>query len=174
MARKPHHITYRSRRGSTLVELCIVMALLAIVSTMIVTFSAIIGKYVKQNQRQYAFIEESSRIKQAMSHWLFALDEAGNIVTVTDQQISLQQTESRVVFDAISRSLFLVHPDGTVKDIGTKTVDGISYSLEQLSATTSILKCIVTGSDARSNMMTQDFLLTLRCGSFAEEGGAYE
>ena len=174
MAKKNTRTIFQNKRGSTLVELCIVMALLAIVSTMIVSFSAIIHRYVKQNQRQYTFIEESAQIKQAMSDWLFALDEAGNIVTVTDQQISLQQTENCAAFDTTTRTLFLVHPNGTIKDLRTKTVDGIYYSLEQLSAKTSILKCIVTGTDARSNMMTQAFLLTLRCGSFAEEGGAYE
>ena len=174
MAKKNTRTIFQNKRGSTLVELCIVMALLAIVSTMIVSFSAIIDRYVKQNQRQYTFIEESAQIRQAMSDWLFSLDEAGNIVTVTDQQISLQQTENRAAFDTTTQTLFWVYPDGTVKTVGTKTVDGISYSLEQLSATTSILKCIMTGTDAHSNMMTQAFLLTLRCGSFAKEGGAYD
>lgn len=159
-------------KGATLVELCIVMALLAIVSTMIVSFSAIVHKYVSSEQNQYAFIEETSRIKQEMQQWLSALDTRGTKILVTEDRIQAENTDATIQFNKTMRVLIFTYEDGSEREITTQTVKDIQFGLHVLHDSSAIAKCTVSGSDEYLEEFSQRFLLALRCASFT--GGANE
>ena len=61
---KKMHSTISDRRGFTLVELCVVLALVAIVTTMIATFSVLINRYSQDNANDYAFYEQCFEYKK--------------------------------------------------------------------------------------------------------------
>ena len=147
------------RRGSTLVELCVVVAVLAIVSVMTVTFSVFTSNYVKKTQHQYSFMEEVATLKDEMTAWIYSVDEAGIKISVNDGRI-LASDGRTVVFDDDVQKVTL---DGA-RGIGTGAVDELKFE----SFGNGLIKCTVRGSRGGSEM-EQVFLLSLRCAEISAE-----
>lgn len=156
----------RKRRGSALAELMVALALLAIVSTMIVSFSAIVNKFVDSEQSQYTFFGETSAVHEKLSTWLSELDEEGTVYTVSADRVEVSNSVASLYFDDFRQSLILTHSDGTLDVLEFATVQNITFSLKQLSAGSAIVKCTVLGSDSFNDQYVQSFIMSLRCGSF--------
>lgn len=157
----------RKNRGSALAELCVAMALLAIVSTMIVSFSAVVNRFVESEQSQYAFLEEATVIRDSLSVWLSETDEAGTVYTVTSGELSVDSIGTSALFDDRTQCLILTDRDGILRRIETQTVDRVLFTIKPLSGENAIVKCTVIGSHELSQLYTQSFILSLRCASFA-------
>jgi len=155
-----------SWRGSTLTEMCIVIALLATVSTMIVSFSALVSASVESQRSQYTFLEEASAVKEQLSGWLAHVDSQETACTVTTDQLSADPTGASVTFNAPSQVLVLTYADGTVNRLDAKAVRQVDFKLSFLSPENAIVKCTVTGAHSQREQQSISFALSLRCGSF--------
>lgn len=155
----------RSIMGMALVELMVSLAMLVIVSIMIVSFSAVAKHHVQQQQSQYAFLEEASEIKSALSDWLSQMDAEGTVCTVTEDDLSVSATGAATFK---RNALMLIHNDGTVTRLETEAVTDVQFAIIPVSGGNAVVKCFVTGGHDRNEPYEQSFLLTLRCGSFAE------
>ena len=153
-----------SRRGSTLVEMCVVIALIGIVSTMIVSFSALVSASVDSQRSRYAFLEEASAVKEQLSGWLDRMDTEGTACTVTSAQLYAAPSGAAATFDERSQTLVLTYADGTVNRLDTETVNQVTFALSPENA---IVKCTVTGAHSPTEQYSISFILSLRCGSFA-------
>ena len=76
------HTVKLSKRGFTLVELSVVMALLAIIATMIVSFSSLAGGFVSENNKEYSFLEDYAALKQQLLSWVAENDTPDSQFTV--------------------------------------------------------------------------------------------
>lgn len=123
------------RGGFTLVELTIVLLLVAILSTMTVSFSTLVSGYAKNNRAEYEFMEQCAKLKEELTLWVSMQD--GTDVTFTVQNDSLQ-----------AGSETFTYTDTQIKSI-TYTANG------------NLIKCTVTGT----NGSEQAFVLYPRCGS---------
>ncbi len=157
---------YCSRRGSTLVELCIVMALFSILSVMIVSFSAMADTFADDQQKKYAFFESASQIQQDITDVLMSCDSIGAEVIVYDTAIVCDHTTA--AFDAVSKTFNISHCDGTEtsKKMGRVTLLGF-----ELSPDGGLLKCTVYGEDSKGRAYSDTFVFTLHCAEFSREGG---
>ena len=70
-------------KGFTLAELVIVMALLAIVTVMIVSFSVLMSKQVGDNTARSSFLDSVVTLKSDLTNKLSTIDEKGATITVT-------------------------------------------------------------------------------------------
>jgi prepilin-type N-terminal cleavage/methylation domain-containing protein len=59
------------KRGFTLVELCVVLFLIVLLSAMTVSFSALVGKQSKTLQSEYTFMEQCSLLRADVTDWLY-------------------------------------------------------------------------------------------------------
>lgn len=64
----------RGKRGFTLVELSVVLALLGILSVLTVTFLTMTGSTVNQNSADYRFLEQSDALRTALQQKISELD----------------------------------------------------------------------------------------------------
>ena len=136
----------QKRRGFALVELCITIALLAVASIMIVSFSALYGGHVSKSEKQYLFLDEVNLYRKKLQTWISERDVANAEFTVSPIGISVEEEQSPAV---TSEGIFVV------------------FALpEYESPNQQVLKCTME-SDLGE---TQVFLLTLQCGSFAKGG----
>ena len=158
--------TYTGKRGFALVEMIIAMALLAIVSTMIVSFSTIAQSKAESQKSRYDFLEETSQIRQALSTWLSQIDEETTVCTVADDSLSVNAYGASSTFER--ESFVLTHRNGAVSRVETKSVTSVEFTRKVLSEGNAIVKCTVVGGHDRNEPYEQTFLLFLRCGSFAE------
>ena len=154
------------KRGIALAEMVVALALLGIVSTMIVSFSAIAKDHVEGQKSQLAFLEETSQIKQALSGWLSQMDEETTVCTVTADRLSVAAYGASAAFGG--ESLVLAGRDGTVSRMETESVTRVQFDLKVLSADNAFVKCTVTGAHNGAELYEQSFVLALQCGSLAD------
>ena len=153
-----------AKRGSTLVELSIVMALLSIVATMIATFSALVVTYVNQNQAKYDFIEEGSAIREDIADWLSEMDVAGGEIAVSTYAMESSGAAS-ISFHSASKSI--IYTDNGGERIDTqKSVESVKFELSQNGT---VLKCTVYGSDKSVEIFKRSFAFSLRVAEFTAE-----
>ena len=154
------------KRGVALAELVVAMALLAIVSTMIVSFSAMVGDFVESEQSRYSFIEETAVVKERICTWLSQMDEDGTVCSVTGDKLSVSAYGASATL--VNHSLVLTDKDGAVSRIELQKISGVQFTFKELSEGNAIVKCTVTGEPFMTEQSSQSFVLTLRCGSFAD------
>ena len=72
------------KRGFTLVELSVVLALVAIVTVMIVSFSIMMDKFAVSAQAEYDFLEDSNILKNQIIEQISVYDVDGYNFSVVD------------------------------------------------------------------------------------------
>ena len=155
-----------AKRGSTLVELSIVMALLSIVATMIATFSALVVTYVNRNQAKYDFIEESSAIREDIANWLSEVDSSGSVITVSSGNYSLEvSTGESFTFSTSSKNYTYTDSVSSITQ-ANKSVESMKF---YLSDDNSVLKCSVFHTEKSGEVFARSFAFSLRTATFAEE-----
>lgn len=87
----------RPARGTTLVELCIVMAMLAIIGTMVASFCALTSARTRQITSASQVREALSNVEQSLDIWLSKVDRH----TVT---LSTSESEERKILYATDTS----------------------------------------------------------------------
>ncbi len=75
----------KGRRGVTLMELCIVIALVAILSTMVVSFSVLTTRRSRAAEERLSAMEEIAEIEVVVEAWFGAMDERAHLVSVSDE-----------------------------------------------------------------------------------------
>jgi len=153
------------RRGSTLVELCIVMALFSILSVMIVSFSAAADTFANEQQEKYAFFESASQIHQDITDVLMSCDSLGNEVNVYDTAIVCGNTE--IEFDAVGNTLNISNGEGAET---RRKIDSVRLITFELSPDGGLLKCTVYGEDSKGRTYSRAFVFALRCAKYNGEG----
>ena len=91
----------RRARGTTLVELCIVMAMLAIIGTMVASFCALTSARTRQINSASQVREALSNVEQALDTWLSKVDRQSVTIIISEDSQSLQATDTTETTDPI-------------------------------------------------------------------------
>lgn len=144
------------KSGYTLVEICVVLALIAILSTMIVSFSALMSGYVRSNKTQYRFLEDCAEVEENVTEWVRGADSENTVFTVDvdGSLIAVGDFEQTVNF-----------ADG-VLFLGEKTVDRFE-SIDGIAfyASGNLIKCVMHRTDDKGKEWEHSFAFCLRCGT---------
>ena len=145
-----------SRRGSTLIEMIIAMALIAIVSIMIVSFSAMTHSFVGDEQSKHSFIDECAEIRRDISDFLLEQDIAGNKMNIYKYS----------GLNGKNDAFYWYKNYKELNDKVYENIDDISFEI----GSGKLLKCTVTGISEKGVEYKQTFVFALRCATFV--GGA--
>ena len=132
----------KQRRGFTLVELTIVLTVMAIISSMIVSFSVLISAQVNKNDARADFLEQTATFRTQIQQEFAKIDAANARFTV-----SVDNNSKKVFFGASEYSSFDQHTQ-------IESVD--------VQANGNLLKIIITNNSLKE---TQSFLLLSHCGA---------
>ena len=119
------HNSNNGKRGFTLVELSVVLALLAILTTMIISFSVLMNGFAKENKAEYDFSEDHATLKKAICIWAAENDVSGNVFSVNDDgtlTVTSDGTEKNVSFDDGVLTL------DTKQRSGLDAIDGVIFT----------------------------------------------
>ena len=142
-----------SRRGSTLVELIVAMALVSIVSIMIVSFSAMAHSFSGDEQGKHQFIDDCAAIRRDINDFLLKQDNAGNEVKLAeDYGLSCN-----------SDTLFWHNYPHKLGEKVYENVDDVSF---EIGSNNKLVKCTVTGATEKGQTYSQTFVFALRCATF--------
>lgn len=109
------HKKKMSKRGFTLVELSIVLALIAIITGMTVTFSVLMNKFAAENTEKYDFLQDCAVVEKAIIEWV-----AEN--STTDTKLSIGEKSLTIINDSEERKAYIV--DGAFH-VGEKQLSGV-------------------------------------------------
>lgn len=136
------------KKGFTLIELTVVIAVLAIISTVIVAFSSLISAQVNRNNARADFLKHSVDFKTDIQEQfaLFDRPDTTFYVTVDNENNLLSFNESK-----------------------TQTFSFSTYGELELRVSTngSLLKCELFNSTLQ---VTQTFVISSRCGATFQTG----
>lgn len=134
------------KSGFTLVELCIVLAIVAITSVMIVSFSVSMKEFTISNQEEYDFIEDCSAIRNEVYKWVAENDVNGN-----DWDVSMGRTDSD--FGKIIDGKLTLGGNHTVENLNT--IEKI-----ELDRYGDLIKCTIHRANSDS---VKSYVFALRC-----------
>ena len=154
------NISSVGKRGFTLVELSVVIALLAILVTMTVTFTMAMNGFVDVNRAEYDYLEEHSKLKEEISNWITENDVQGNNFSDTvDKDISVLEVH-------INEERKTAKFENGILDLNGREIKGFD-SIASVTFDTiggELIKCTTSTTSGKS----QTFVVWMR---FAEIGG---
>lgn len=156
--------TKSGKSGFTLVELSVVLALLAILATMIASFSVLMNGFASKNNEEYNFLEDYAKLKEEISEWVAENDVNGITFTVENGTMIVGQNETN------SKTVSFGNGSITVNNValltGFDTIESvtfsyITYSSDEVNEVNKLIKCEVKKSGEETG---QSFVFSLRCG----------
>lgn len=146
------------KRGFTLAEICVTLALVAVLGVMTVSFATMTGNLVSTNSADYRFLEQCDQVRQTLTNWIAVYDGTpdlqavnGNLKDITNLLIAFSGETLTLTDGAI--------PKGELA--GLTEVKAITFEMYS----TKLIKCTVQSTNEK--MKPQVFLFSLRSGDTA-------
>lgn len=152
-----------SRKGFTLIELSVVLVLVALVATMTVSFSVLIGNYVTKNNSAHKFYEQCAELRQTLSELVLREDEEGQACEVAES--GLTGTGYALTF---SENVLVITTQGGAGE--EKTFSEIAELHFEVAPGGRAVKCTAVKAGEEEDGNVQTFLIALRCGTFRKTG----
>ena len=136
------------RRGVTLVELCIVLALISVVTVMVTSFTVLARSYAYKASRENGVRLSLNAIEHAFDTWVSAFDDSDNEFSVEGSALKVN--------DNVNDTDFLVFVNGTKRftgstdkfdlaiDFEVENIESVSFSIEGSNGAVCLIKCEVT------------------------------
>ena len=151
-----------SRRGSTLVELIVAMALVSIVSIMIVSFSAMAHSFSGDEQGKHQFIDDCAAIRRDINDFLLTCDTEKDVVGGSETVITVA---SNGLNCTNGKFIGAIYTSDKVM-LGDRVLDGVAAITFVPTSNPKLLKCTVTGATEKGQTYSQTFVFALRCATF--------
>lgn len=146
--------------GFTLVELCVVLALLAILTTMTVSFSVLMNGFAAENKAEYEFLEDHATLKETLGVWTAENDVTGSVFKVNEDG-TLTVTENGVEQNVSFADGVLTL--GGEQKAGLDAIDGVTFT-----ANDKLVKCVTYRIGKNGKSIESTFVFSLRCGTTME------
>ena len=119
------------KKGVTLAEICVVLAVISIVSTMVISFSLMVNKRVAAAKVKLDIISELSVSESLVESWVDKLTLAGAEFSTDGSSLSasIDETVYTCRFDGESFTGLL--PDGDDISFTTETVKNITFDISK-------------------------------------------
>lgn len=119
------HNAKRGKGGFTLAELSVVLALLVIVGTMIISFSALMSGFAAENKAQYEYLEDHTALREMLCTWVAENDLPDSVFSVAeDGALTVAGNGGNKIVRFADAVLFL----GESREAGFDAIDGVSFS----------------------------------------------
>ena len=148
------------KRGYSLVELCIVLALIAVVATAVVSFYRLMSGTLNDTRVAYAYLEDHNALKKAFDEWAAEKDVPGSVFSVKGDGKILCIDDQEVKFS--SGHLFL----GDKYEMGFDQISGMTFEIDDEEK---LIKCITYYEYKDGTRVESHFVFTLRCGTIRSE-----
>lgn len=135
------------KKGSTLVELCIVMAVLTIVITMTVTFLALMSNRVGNARASDDVLRDLSNVEMCLKHVVSSYDNTDYRLEVGASKQTLYvydtKTDERVTVMYLNDARDTLIVEG-IMQFDIKKVKGLRFSIAQSFSKRSLVQCTTT------------------------------
>ena len=147
----------RARRGSTLVELSVVLMVMAIVAVMIVSFTALVAGYADDSRVKYEFLEDVSTIKTELTAYVNEVATSETALTVQEHELAI--ATANIKFENYTLLL------GSRSVTELNSVSWLEFDLDD---DLRLIKCTAVFVMKGGKMLTTDFVFAPMAGSIKQ------
>lgn len=152
--------------GFTIAELSVVMALIAIITAMTVSFTVVMNDVTAQNRTQYDFLQDCAVVEDELTDWVALNDVSGAVFTVGQEGVLTVVTSGETSTVSIAGSVLSMgseqaHNLEQVHGVGT--IGKITFSTNDYNT---LIKCVMTRIDNEAQSCS--FVFSLRIATIVE------
>lgn len=171
----------KNKKGSTLAELIVVLAIVSILSVMVVSFTAMFSNRAKANRAKMDAINDIILVEHGLENWFssltllgadFSVDDGGNLIA------TLNENNYSVTLNRAMGNLVAQMPDKEPIYCPVSAVTKVSFKyLENAGKTDDMLVVYVTyeipfAGDTKVQEFTHVLCVNLHVGDILQGGGA--
>lgn len=154
------------KRGYSLVELCIVLALIAIVATAVVSFYRLMSGTLNDTRSAYAYLEDHNALKKKFDEWAAEKDVPGSVFFVDKNGKLFVKENGEATGQAVVFSNGRLVLGNDRSESGFDHISGIYFEVDE---TKTLIKCVTYYETRGGDRMEEQFVFSLRCGSIDSE-----
>ena len=132
------------RRGVTLVELCIVLALISVVTVMVTSFTVLTRSYAYKASRENGIRLSLNAIEHAFDTWVSAFDDSDNEFSADGSSLKVNDTDFLVFVNGTKRFTGSTDKYDLAIDFEVENIESVSFSIEGSNGAVCLIKCEVT------------------------------
>lgn len=132
------------------------MAIMAILLTMIVSFSVLMNRQAVSHAGQYTFATESIEIREAIEEWIAEKDTEGTVITVKEGSL-----------EAGGEALFFRAGVLSNKDTEYKETDDVFFYVTE---NEKLIKCVLCRESDEGDIEERAYVFSLRAATAVGEG----
>ena len=162
-----------NKRGFTLVELTIVMAILAIVTGITVSFSVLMKDVTADNRDEYEFLEQNTELKDAICAWVAENDVEGSKFTANGDTLTVtfENSEKKMTLRLSNGRLYYSDYEQQKNIVLGTDLDEIDQMIFSVKGGQKLLRCGTNHkNDEGKTVITNAFVISLRLGTMIQEG----
>ena len=160
----------KQRRGFTLVELTIVLTVMAIISSMIVSFSVLISAQVNKNDARADFLEQTATFRTQIQQEFATIDAANTKFEVSVDENSVNFKEVSFEEDTQIESVAVQPNDNLLKiEVSFEQhtqIESVAVEVHPNEPNSNLLKITIISESLKER---QSFLLFSHCGATFNE-----
>ena len=150
------HNARHGKGGFTLVELCVVLALLVILAVAISSFSTLMNSYAVEASQETDFWEENATVKKELRRWIAENDTPGNTFAVQNGALTVGEKSITFADDT------LIVNGEAVGSFGA--INGIDFTTDNNGR---LIKCTVYRMTEGGERKEVSFLFSTRSAGIA-------
>ncbi len=130
------------KKGVTLAELVVVLAMLAIVSTMVTSFCILVNNYHGVNQQRAAITERLAGVEKTVANFILECEGDNRIVTATATTVTVSDTalDKTYTLTVSGETLIAVSPQGETR-LQIKELQSFTFELKKGTSGKALILC---------------------------------
>jgi Tfp pilus assembly protein FimT len=151
-AKMPFH----EKKGATLAELCVVLAVIGIISAMVVSFSIMVSARVTVNRSKLKAEQDLVQVEAITEAWITRQTDNYATITVSEGYLTATQGETADTLSFQENKLSGTLPDGGEIRCNTETIRSVSFQIqEKADGSDSLYFCTITYEIAQTGRTSQ-------------------
>lgn len=152
------HNVMRGKRGFTIVELSVILALMAILVTLIISYSILLSGFAEGNKVEYTYLKDHAALKDALCSWVTENDGPDSVFSIdNDGTLTLKTTN---VTDRHVR-----FADGVLEMEGARLIQLDAIDGVEFTANDQLIKCVTyRNGENGEQLIACSFVLSIRSG----------
>ena len=118
-----------NKKGMTLAEICIVLAIVAVVSTIVVSFTIMVKQNISMSKSNVDAMSDIKVIESAVEGWVYQQEILGNDLSLEGDFLKGKKGEEEYSLSFVDNTIKGTLPDGKGLEYSANTIKSVKFEL---------------------------------------------